>query len=61
MKVSRLKPYIKFHGLTFEEMLFELKRVIYENSIDDLAISDSDSDMADIPASHRVPALDGQT
>ena len=33
-QVVKLKHFIRYCGLTFEDMLFELKRVIYENAMD---------------------------
>jgi len=33
-QVVKLKQYIRYCGVTFEEILFELKRLIYENAMD---------------------------
>lgn len=33
-QVIKLKHYIRYCGLTFEDIIFELKRVIFENNLD---------------------------
>ena len=33
-QVVKLKHYIRYCGLTFDDIIFELKRVIFENSLD---------------------------
>jgi hypothetical protein len=34
-QVSKLKHYIRYCGLTYADIIFELKLVIFENNMDD--------------------------
>lgn len=62
IKVTRLRHYIKFHGLTYEEMLFELKRVVYENSLDLMALEDTGEDsMEDETGDNDIPSEQSRT
>ena len=34
-QVTRFRVFIKYHEKTFDEMLFEMKRVIYKNEMEE--------------------------
>ena len=42
--MAKLRRYIRYCGLTFEGIIFELKRVIFENSLDTQFSDDEEDD-----------------